>query len=115
VQPAAVRSECIDQAHDLVARGDARVAGRDITFRQMQIGPADATDSHPHPYLVWARFGNGTLDALEWITIDRTRPVHHPGTHIGRHRSKRMAARSMTGQATMETTALDMTGTSGAW
>ena len=85
------------------------MAGRHIAFGQMEICPADAADAYAHPHLVRAGLGKRAFDPPERITVHGTGPIHYPGLHVGRHRSKRTAAPSMVEQESMETKEPDTT------
>ena len=82
-EPVDARSERVDMADDFVPRGDVRAAGREISFRQMQVGPAHAATRDPDPYLARGP-GTGRSRSIRrsGFTVDRPAFVHHPSLHL---------------------------------
>jgi hypothetical protein len=47
--------ERVDDAYDLVARGDQLAAGGQVAFREMQVGAANTANGYSDPYLTRPR------------------------------------------------------------
>ena len=63
-------TDFVDDADDLVARHHQVPFGRQVAFRQMQVGPTDPADLHPNPNLARRRLGNLAFHERQGMTVD---------------------------------------------
>ena len=81
--PQRARSELVDDADDLVARRDAGAVHRQVTLGHVEVGAADAADTHAQPDLARRRFGDFLVDPHQRAAVDRAGSFDLPRQHRG--------------------------------